>query len=66
MNSLTGEVSLKVGPLVLEVLVKHWFDRLKKEYGAGEGDHVDPGARLKEDDILYHQVFVIAKVSAIL
>ena len=41
--------------------MSHWFDRLKKDYRAGE---VDPGARLKEDDILYHQAFVIAKVSA--
>jgi hypothetical protein len=64
MKSLTGDVSLKVGPLVLEVLVKHWFDRLKKDFRPEDGD-LDAGARLKEDDILYHQAFVIAKVSAI-
>lgn len=64
MNSLKGELSLKVGPLVLEVLVRHWFNRLKKECSTGENeDPVDVGARLKEDDILYHEAFVIVKVS---
>lgn len=45
--------------------MKHWFDRLKKKFGAGEDDNADLGARLKGDDLLYHEVFVIAKVSPI-
>lgn len=58
-NSLTREVGLKVGPVILEVLVKRWFDRLKKDE---ENQNTDSGTRLKEDDILYHQAFTIAKV----
>jgi len=62
MKVLPGELGLKVGPLVLEVLAKHWFDRLRKDYHAGQGSDLDPGAKLKEDDVLYRQVFVIVKV----
>jgi hypothetical protein len=58
MKSLTGDLGLKVGPLVLEVLVKHWFDRLKRDC-AVDDNRVD----LKEDNILYHEVFVIVRVS---
>jgi len=59
MNSLAREVSLKMGPVVLGTLVKHWFDRVKKD---AEDDTANFGARLKEDDILYHQAFALIKV----
>ncbi len=65
MKVLPGELGLRVGPLVLEVLAKHWFDRLRKDYRAREGSDLNPGAQLKEDDMLYRQVFVIVKVSAV-
>jgi hypothetical protein len=58
-NSLTREVGLKVGPVMLEVLVKRWFDCLKKDE---EDSNPDSGTRLKENDIVYHQSFTIAKV----
>jgi len=59
MNSLAREVGLKMGPVMLGTLVTHWFDRLKKD---AEDDTADSGARLKEDDILYHQAFTLIKV----
>ena len=46
-----------VGPVILEVLVKHYFDRLKKD-AEGEGS----GTSLKDDDVLYHEAFTIVKV----
>ncbi|PPQ79997.1 hypothetical protein CVT26_004401 [Gymnopilus dilepis] len=55
-NSLTRKVSLMVGPVILEVLVKHYFDRLKKD-AEGEGS----GTSLKDDDVLYHEAFTIVK-----
>ncbi|KAF8161335.1 hypothetical protein B0H34DRAFT_796140 [Crassisporium funariophilum] len=55
-NSLTREAGLKVGPVILEVLVKHYFERLKKD-----AQRNDFGARLKEDDILFDEAFTIAK-----
>lgn len=56
-NSLTREVGLKVGPTVLEVLVKHYFDRLKENNDTGEAE-----ASLKQDNVLYHEAFTIVKV----
>lgn len=65
MKSLTGEVGLKVGPLMLEVLVKHWFDRRKKDNGAVQQDLTELGERLKDTDFIFHEAFVITKVSPI-
>ena len=66
MIPLTGKVCLKLGPLVLGVLLKHCFDHLPKGWGAVEDEHVDLGAQLKKDDLLYHEFFVVLKVSPII
>jgi len=55
-NTLTRDVSLKVGPVILDVLVKHYFDRLKSD-NATHGE-----STLKNDDVLYHEAFTIVKV----
>ncbi|PPQ64555.1 hypothetical protein CVT24_008457 [Panaeolus cyanescens] len=55
MNSLTTEVGLKVGPTMLEVLVRHYFDRLKKDVRSGHS------TRLKEGDVLFDEAFTIVK-----
>lgn len=57
-NSLTREVGLKAGPILLENLIKHYFDRLKSD----TVDNLNSGIRLKQDDILYDAAFTIAKV----
>lgn len=54
-NSLTREVSFKVGPVILDVLVKHYFDRLKSDVAGSN-------TPLKQDDILYDEAFTIVKV----
>ncbi|KJA28859.1 hypothetical protein HYPSUDRAFT_33255 [Hypholoma sublateritium FD-334 SS-4] len=54
-NSLTREVGLKVGPTVLEVFVKHYFDRLRDDEAA------ESGGSLRKDDVLYNEAFTIIK-----
>ncbi|KAH7928695.1 alpha/beta-hydrolase [Leucogyrophana mollusca] len=58
-NSLTRKAGLRLGPIVLETLVKHYFDRIKK-------DNVRDGkiaAQLRQDELLYDEAFNIVKVS---
>lgn len=57
-NSLTREVGLKVGPVLLEVLVKHYFDRLKKDPNRRG---TLPGTGLRQEDVLYDEAFTIVK-----
>ncbi|EAU91257.2 lipase/esterase [Coprinopsis cinerea okayama7 len=53
-NRLTTEVGFKVGPVLLEVLAKHYLDRPGKD-----GDENSP--KLRKDDILYDEAFTIVK-----
>ncbi|EPQ55203.1 lipase/ esterase, partial [Gloeophyllum trabeum ATCC 11539] len=55
MNALTGKAGLKLGPLVLETLVKHYFEGLAKDK---EGSAV---VNLRKDELLYDQAFNIVK-----
>ena len=55
-NSLTREAGLKLGPILLETLVKHYFDRIKKE-SARVGR-----TQLRQDELLYDEAFSIVKV----
>ncbi|KAJ6593444.1 hypothetical protein B0H19DRAFT_1090334 [Mycena capillaripes] len=57
MNSLTTQAGLKIGPIVLETLVKHYFDRLK--HGKTQPD--TPGTQLRRDELLYDEAFNIVK-----
>ncbi|TFK44941.1 hypothetical protein BDQ12DRAFT_641990 [Crucibulum laeve] len=57
-NPLTREVGLKVGPVLLEVLVKHYFERLKND---GERVYKKSGTHLKHNDVLYDEAFTIVK-----
>ena len=54
-NSLTRDAGLIVGPVMFEVLVQHYFERLKHD--------VEKSSGLKHDDVLYHEAFTIVKVS---
>lgn len=56
-NSLTRNTGLRLGPLVLETLVKHYFDRIKKENA--RQSHF--ATQLHQDELLYHEAFNIAK-----
>ena len=57
LNTLTTDVGLKVGPVLLETLVKHYLDRLKKN-----ASHDPASTQLKHDELLYDEVFNIVKV----
>lgn len=57
MNSLTTEVGLKVGPVVLETLIKHYFNRIKNDSGQDKS-----ATRLRQDELLYHEAFNVVKV----
>jgi len=54
-SSLTRDAGLKVGPVLFDVLVQHYFDHLKRD--------VEKSDCLKQDDVLYHEAFTIVKVS---
>lgn len=56
MNALTRDVGIKVGPVMLDVLVKHYFDRLKNDHASGSG------GSMKQENVLYHEAFTIVKV----
>ncbi|KAJ7594874.1 Alpha/Beta hydrolase protein [Mycena floridula] len=51
-NALVRKVSFRIGPLVLETLVKHYFERITKE---------TPSGNLRQEDILYDEAFNIIK-----
>ncbi|CCL99228.1 uncharacterized protein FIBRA_01243 [Fibroporia radiculosa] len=54
LNSLLGQAGLKLGPLVLETLVKHYLERVLKERGDGV-------TKLSQDELLYDEAFHIVK-----
>ena len=54
-NSLTRRVSLTIGPLFLETLVKHYFARVVS-------DDSKTGVPLRREALLYDEAFNIVKV----
>lgn len=54
LNSLVGQAGLKLGPLVLETLFKHYLERIQKERGDGVTD-------LSQTELLYDEAFHIIK-----
>ena len=75
LNGLTVTAGLKLVPLVLETLVKHYFDRFKATHRASaatssdgvvhDGKHGGSAldVNLRQEDLLYDQTFTVAKVS---
>ncbi len=58
VTSLTRDAGVKIGPLLLETLVKHYFDRLLKDNGL-----LNSGTtKLRKDELLYDEAFNIVKV----
>jgi hypothetical protein len=56
INSLTGSVGLKLGPLMVETLLKHYFER--------PGAEKQASVQLREDELLYDEAFNVVKVRA--
>ncbi|KAL6305246.1 hypothetical protein BKA93DRAFT_825271 [Sparassis latifolia] len=54
LNSLTRQAGIRIGPLLLETLVKHYLERIVKEHG----DHI---TQLRQDELLYDEAFNIIK-----
>lgn len=75
LNGLTVSAGLKLVPLVLETLVKHYVERLKATPRASattssdgvihDGKHGGSvlDVNLRKEDLLYDQTFTVAKVS---
>jgi len=74
LNGLTGTAGLKLGPLVVETLVKHYFERLKTTQKTSANTSSDGVVRdgkrggtisndnLRQEELLYDQAFTIVKV----
>ncbi len=58
MVNLTAEASLLVGPVVFGTLVKHYFERFKKDKYHS--------TQLRRDELLYDEIFNLAKVRGII
>jgi len=75
LNGLTVSTGLKLGPLLLETLVKHYFERLKAAHETSATTSSDGivhdgkqggsalSANLRQEELLYDQAFILAKVS---
>lgn len=57
VNSLTTKVGATFGPIILETLVKHYFERLKKDIHKGKSTN-----QLRQDELLYDEAFNVVKV----
>ncbi|KAG9312192.1 hypothetical protein JVU11DRAFT_7489 [Chiua virens] len=57
LNSLTYSAGLQLGPIALEALLKHYFDRVKKEEAAPDL----PFTQLRQDELLYDEAFTVVK-----
>ena len=58
VNSLTREASVKLGPILLETLLRHYFDRVVKE-NTSQGRIL---TQLRKDELLYDEAFIVVKV----
>ena len=58
VNSLTREASVKLGQILLETLLRHYFDRIIKDNTA-QGRVL---TQLRKDELLYDETFIVVKV----
>lgn len=59
VNTLAGKAGLKLGPVLLETLVKHYFERLGHEHD--EKTKLQT-TQLRKDELLYDEAFNVVKV----
>ncbi|RPD68091.1 alpha/beta-hydrolase [Lentinus tigrinus ALCF2SS1-7] len=55
VNALTRKTGLTLGPIILETLVKHYFERISKDHDEEET------TRLRKEELLYDEAFNIVK-----
>jgi hypothetical protein len=66
VNSLTRSVSLRVGPIVLETLVKHYLDKIKRDFQSSSKDEEkQETVQLRQDELMYDEIFTVVKVSSV-
>lgn len=58
VNSLTREASVKLGPILFETLLRHYFDRILKE-NVSQNRVL---TQLRKDELLYDEAFIVVKV----
>ena len=56
VNALTRHTGFTLGPIVLETLIKHYFERVAKETESEET------TKLRKEELLYDEAFNIIKV----
>ncbi|KAF9071674.1 hypothetical protein BDP27DRAFT_1418782 [Rhodocollybia butyracea] len=62
VNSLTRSVSLRVGPIVLETLVKHYLEKIKRDFQSSNKDEEkQETVRLRQDELMYDEIFTVVK-----
>ncbi|KAF5382996.1 hypothetical protein D9757_006344 [Collybiopsis confluens] len=62
-NALTRQVGLRVGPIVLETLVKHYIEKLK--FGHAKSDkEEDAMVQLRREELIYDEIFTVAFLEA--
>ncbi|OJT01964.1 AB hydrolase superfamily protein C4A8.06c [Trametes pubescens] len=55
VNSLTRQAGLKLGPIILDVLIKHYFERVSKD------NEEQDMPKLLQEELLYDEAFNIIK-----
>ncbi|KAI0692106.1 Alpha/Beta hydrolase protein [Cytidiella melzeri] len=58
INSLTREASVKLGPILLSTLLKHYFDRILKEHVSDD----KALTQLRKEELLYDEAFIVIKM----
>ncbi|KAI0090740.1 hypothetical protein BDY19DRAFT_1035200 [Irpex rosettiformis] len=58
INSLTREASVKLGPILLETLLRHYFDRIIKDNTSQD----KVLTQLRKDELLYDEAFIVVKM----
>lgn len=66
VNSLTRSVGLRVGPIVLETLVKHYLEKIKRDFvqlNTNKDEEKQELVQLRQDELMYDEIFTIVKAS---
>ncbi|KAJ3993873.1 hypothetical protein F5050DRAFT_1801017 [Lentinula boryana] len=64
VSSLTRSVGLRVGPIVLGTLVKHYMEKIKRDFvqeNGSKGKEKDELVQLRQDELIYDEIFTVVK-----
>ncbi|KAJ3927816.1 MAG: hypothetical protein NXY57DRAFT_903201 [Lentinula lateritia] len=62
--SLTRSVGLRVGPIVLGTLVKHYLEKIRRDFvqdNGSKGKEKDELVQLRQDELIYDEIFTVVK-----